>query len=75
MQEVCEFYNEGELFTEREGLLSFCIIVMLEGEFDVWFRGGEYKAGPHDLVWVDCRDKYRVTGKHSTHYLLMHFWG
>lgn len=73
IQELGEFCFQNLFLTEREGLDSYQIAYMFEGELSLQYRDKEHVIDAGKAFFIDCREHYRLDGKGYAHSLFVHF--
>ena len=73
IQEVGEFYLQGSYMTEREGLESYLIVYLFDGELDLTFRNKKYVMSAGSLFFIDCKEHYLTISNDSIHLAFVHF--
>ena len=78
VQEVGDFPAGSRYFTQREGLDSFLIKYVLDGQGYLEYGGQRYLTGPGSMFWIDCRARQHYGTDPDTghwHVLWVHFTG
>ncbi|MDD3242852.1 MAG: AraC family transcriptional regulator [Eubacteriales bacterium] len=60
VQEVGGFHMTRGHYAEREGLESFQIYFLCEGESTLVYRGKQVRMAAGDVFWINCRDAYHT---------------
>jgi len=73
IQEAGEFYSKDSYMTEREGLESYLIVYLFDGEINLTYRNKEYLMSPGSAFFIDCKDHYLTYSNGSIHLAFVHF--
>jgi len=73
IQEVGDFFTQGSFMTEREGLESYQIVFMYEGEARLTYRNEEHLLVAGCVYFIDCREHYTVRSDGHFHANFVHF--
>lgn len=73
IQEAGEFYSQDSYMTEREGLESYLIVYLFDGELNLTFRNKEYVMSAGSAFFIDCKERYLTYSNDSIHLSFVHF--
>lgn len=77
-QECGEFTARSHYFTRRQGVDSYLIKIVVDGEGTLEYEGQKYPCPAGSFFWIDCRKPhyYHTSAKAGQwHMVWIHFWG